>query len=96
MLLFVNLTGSADLKNLKLEVLKIDPDIEGIVSRYFTAGSLEDRKSRRCMVVNFLTKVTYIVANIVVFMLCDITLNGDFKHFGMKWVKWLQVRKYSS
>ena len=44
---FKHYLGSTDLKNLKIEVLKTDPDIKGIVNRYFSVDDVAIRTSRR-------------------------------------------------
>ena len=78
-----------------MEIMNFNPDIEGIIVRYFSEGEEENRKSKKSMLVNAVIKVSYIVVNIVVFMLCDVTLNGDFRYFGLRWIQWLKVLSLS-
>ena len=80
-----------DLKSLKKEIKNMDPDITVIVKNYFNFEDATARKQQRAKIaLNVIMKLIYLISNVAVFVLCDSTLNGDFKNFG---VKWLNVAK---
>lgn len=78
-----------DIKDLKNEMKKLDPDIDVLVKTYFDPYNQEQMKQQRMKILlNIVMKIAYFIANVVVLLLCDGTLNGDYLSFGTKWIKW--------
>jgi len=84
--------ANRDLKDLKGEIKKVQPDIEVIVKTYFDVNDEVAKKQQKVRILlNVVMKCVYILANVLVFVLCNGTLNGDFAKFGMKWLKWAEI-----
>jgi len=81
-----------DIKDLKGEIKKLDPDIDMIVKTYFnTDDKATSKRLRRNIVLNIIIKCAYVISNVLVLVLCDNTLNGDFLTFGSRWLKWSEI-----
>jgi hypothetical protein len=89
---FIFTYANDDLKSLKGEIKKVKPDIDVIVKNYFDLEDDSLRKQQRVKIaLNIVMKLIYLISNVAVFVLCDSTLNGDFKKFGTKWLNWAKL-----
>lgn len=81
--------ANSDVKDLKGEIKKLEPDIDCIIKTYFNPKDVTSVKiQRRNIILNLIIKCAYVISNILVFVLCNNTLNGDFLTFGSKYLKW--------
>ena len=63
-----------------------------IVANYFDLEDESLRKQQRVKIaLNIIMKIIYLISNVAVFVLCDSTLNGDFRKFGTKWLEWAKI-----
>jgi len=84
--------ANGDIKDLKGEIKKVDADIQSIVVTYFDVDDPGHVKRLKMnIVLNVFIKIAYVIANILVFVLCDNTLNGDFISYGTKWIQWTDL-----
>ena len=62
-----------------------------IVENYFNRGINPASKLNLRVFGVFTTKVLYIFANVMVFLLTNIVLNGNYQNYGQKWNSWAEL-----
>ena len=62
-----------------------------IVENYFNRGINPASKLNLRIFGAFTTKVLYIFANVMVFLLTNILLNGNYQNYGQKWNSWAEL-----
>lgn len=79
-----------DLRCLKRDIEKKEPEYDDICATYFSKDSDTFLQSLR-IALNIMIKIAHLVVHIVVLELLDYTTNGNFRGFFKKWMDWTSL-----
>jgi len=80
---------NTDLESLKGNIK--EGNAESIVNNYFNRSVNPTSKLNMKVGGNFMSKILYIIANVLVFVLTDRVLNGGFQSYGIAYSKWASL-----
>ena len=86
---FLFILVNNDLITLRKTIKSQKVKIEEIVSSYF--GTEQTNRNNLRIVLNVVVKLAYVFVNVFAFYATDSVLNGEFKQFGKKWIKWSEL-----
>ena len=81
-------TCNTDIISLKINLKSPEVDVDGIIRNYFNHGVNSIKHMRVSVFGNLLVKGMYILVNVISFHGTNRLLNGDFKNYGLEWLKW--------
>ncbi|XP_065643173.1 innexin inx3 [Hydra vulgaris] len=85
---------NSDLMSLKDTLNNKEVKAEDIVSAYFNVKTNSVRKMKLRVIMSVCIKFLYLFANVVAFILCDVLLNGDFRKYGLNYVRWIRSHSF--